>query len=348
MSRPGVASPDPPSTSPPPPRSRGDGDGQSRGGGGSVGFTGTQLCYMRTGRAPAPATLRRAGPPLPADGTAPAPAPRWAAGSTGPPAGGWGAVAPSPPHGCGLRATGFGRPRGSLRGAGGCLCPGPVRRASGRAAPHPRHQSCAPAPPGRAAGTGSNGARDERKRRAPACPRVCPPVPGQPLGLPRPLGGQEGVRGSRWQLWVAEVLLLPALLPRSGPGGRAQVPGPRHRLRLQPCGDRRLRAGQMDGRMVGQAEDGPARSPLGDSPATFSSSESAKTSASSWSDMSVSSVRSSRSKCTSSEETLLRGSAGSRPRSGTRREAPGMGWGQRGGRPGAGIVLREVGGAGGG
>lgn len=40
----------------------------------------------------------------------------------------------------------------------------------------------------------------------------------------------------------------------------------------------------------------------------FSSSESAKTSASSWSDMSVSSVRSRRSKCTSREETLLSGS----------------------------------------
>lgn len=53
-------------------------------------------------------------------------------------------------------------------------------------------------------------------------------------------------------------------------------------------------------------------SPLGDSLATFSSSESAKTSASSWSDMSVSSVRSSRSKCTSSEDTLLSGSVGSR------------------------------------
>lgn len=50
--------------------------------------------------------------------------------------------------------------------------------------------------------------------------------------------------------------------------------------------------------------------PACESLATFSSSESAKTSASSWSDMSVSSVRSSRSKCTSREETLLSGSGG--------------------------------------
>lgn len=101
---------------------------------------------------------------------------------------------------------------------------------------------------------GSIGAGDERRRLALLCPHVCPlacpcvrpPVPGQPLGLPRALGGQEGVRGSRRQLWVAEVLLLPALLPRSGPGGRAQVPGPWHHLRLQPCGDRRLREGRTD------------------------------------------------------------------------------------------------------
>lgn len=51
-------------------------------------------------------------------------------------------------------------------------------------------------------------------------------------------------------------------------------------------------------------------SPAGDSPVRFSSSESAKTSASSWSDMSVSSVRSRRSKCTSREDTLLSGSGG--------------------------------------
>lgn len=53
-------------------------------------------------------------------------------------------------------------------------------------------------------------------------------------------------------------------------------------------------------------------SPAGGSVARFSSSESAKTSANSWSDMSVSSVRSRRSKCTSREETLLRGSKGYR------------------------------------
>lgn len=50
----------------------------------------------------------------------------------------------------------------------------------------------------------------------------------------------------------------------------------------------------------------PLCQPAGNS--LLSSSESAKTSASSWSDMSVSSVRSRRSKCTSREETLLRGS----------------------------------------
>lgn len=48
--------------------------------------------------------------------------------------------------------------------------------------------------------------------------------------------------------------------------------------------------------------------PAGD-PLWVSSSESAKTSASSWSDMSVSSVRSMRSKWTSREDTLLKGSA---------------------------------------
>lgn len=48
--------------------------------------------------------------------------------------------------------------------------------------------------------------------------------------------------------------------------------------------------------------------PAGDS-LWASSSESAKTSASSWSDMSVSSVRSMRSKWTSREDTLLKGSA---------------------------------------
>ena len=53
-----------------------------------------------------------------------------------------------------------------------------------------------------------------------------------------------------------------------------------------------------------------AAPPAGESLARFSSSESAKTSASSWSDMSVNSVRSRRSKCTSREEMLLRGSAG--------------------------------------
>jgi len=73
-----------------------------------------------------------------------------------------------------------------------------------------------------------------------------------------------------------------------------------------------LPEGREEGPAKRHLQESPARRAAskitaGDSPARLSSSESAKTSASSWSDMSVSSVRSRRSKCTSREETLLRG-----------------------------------------
>ncbi|XP_038003983.1 differentially expressed in FDCP 8 homolog isoform X2 [Motacilla alba alba] len=78
-----------PPTPPAPPG--GGADGQRPAVGRSVGFTGSQHCYIRTGRAPAPAALRRAAlsraarpvlphPPLPATEAVPLPG----AGGTGP------------------------------------------------------------------------------------------------------------------------------------------------------------------------------------------------------------------------------------------------------------------------
>lgn len=177
--------PSPPSSSRSP---RGSAHGQRPAMGRSVGFTGSQHCYIRPGRAPAPAVRPVPSCPTAAPGGRPAFPP-------GPPAGG--SPGRAPPRGWGRLC-----PPGGLTGV--------LRPGTG------------------SIGTGGSGTGVSR----------CPPA-GLSLRLPRALGGQESVRGSRGsrrQLGVAQVLLVPALLPGAGPGGRAQVAGPWHRRRLQPCG----------------------------------------------------------------------------------------------------------------
>lgn len=108
----------------PPAPPRGGADGQRPAVGRSVGFTGSQHCYIRTGRAPAPAALRRATrpvlphPPLPATKAVPLP--------------GAGGAGPVPPRGRGPPAEsspGTSPPRGwgrhcSPGGLTGVLRPG--------------------------------------------------------------------------------------------------------------------------------------------------------------------------------------------------------------------------------
>uniref|UniRef100_A0A8B9BDL2 Dynein regulatory complex subunit 4 n=1 Tax=Anser brachyrhynchus TaxID=132585 RepID=A0A8B9BDL2_9AVES len=130
-----------------------------------------------------------------------------------------------PPH----QATGFGIAWYPRAGAAPAAQGHPQHPSSESFAPHGFSQ----------AGHGERSRKRPRMRRR-ARPRARPHRLGQLLLLLRPLHGQEGVHGAWLQLRVAEVLLLPALLPRAGPGGRAQVPCPRHGLRVQPCGDSRL------------------------------------------------------------------------------------------------------------
>lgn len=164
-----VSRPGGPPLTPTPLPSHGDGDGQSCGGGGSVGFTGTQRCYMSAGRAPVPATLRwvRAAAP----------------GSHGHASPGPLALSGSMPPSAGLRSA-WSRVRSLV----------PLR-------PRPAASVLRPGPLGRVAGSGSSAAGEQPAsacHRVHMSPGVSSPPPGagaalRALGAARWAGRRPGV-----------------------------------------------------------------------------------------------------------------------------------------------------------